>query len=245
MPKEPCTHVHIKSAKKQKSDTTVRNSTSNKQKKSRNTKQSKTKVRIHPLHEYTYQDDVLITLHPSPAATFTDKCERKQVEKMETKIANHLYDFNTPIHGEARNRIAIGECDEDVFDTYMSRTMPAHLYKREVEYTPFESRDFGTDSYRTIVYEFQNPNFPSFDDTDWAKFYTIIDHSNTATSFKEIGVKIPNHFEQAPYRCIARKLTISFDTKREVYYVHFGNWVQKKCEIAKENSDIVAWCDSI
>ena len=260
MPKEHCKTTHINSAtnKQKKTHTAFKPAPSQKHKKS-DAKQPK--VRIHPLDLYTYHDDVPITLHASPAASFTGGCERTMVEKMETKIANHLYNFNTPCIGEARNRIALGECAEDVFDTYMSRSMPAHLYKREVEYTPYHSRDGGITSFRTIIYEFQYPNFPSFDDIDWAIFNTIIDQTNMANELRKLGGIIPEYFAKAPYRCIASKLIISLDTRSEVYYVHLGHWVQKKCMVIlvnpkpTNNSDsntddtdeknlVAAWIDS-
>ena len=210
--------------------------------------------RRHPLSQFTYVDDVPIELYPSPVRsfsnTFTKKKEIDQAIKMEDKIQEHLYHFNTPCIGEAKKRFPLGECEEHVFDRYMSATMPGHLYKRVVEYTPFHYRE-GKAAVRSIIYDFQYPHFPSFfdDDNGWALHYTTVDQTEKAATLRSLGGKIPKFFEQAPYCCIAKKVTVSYDTRTGVYYVAFSHWVQKKCEVTQCNSSNVpekveAWVDS-
>lgn len=162
---------------------------------------------------------------------------------MERKLVSHCRDYNTPCTGMAQERRAMGECDEDVFDTYMSATMPPHLYKRKEEYSPFVGRD-GPEAITNIVYEFTYPNFPSFGNSDWIQYHKVIDMSAQAQTLQSLGATIPKYFTQSPYRCVAKKLVIVLDTCSEVFYVQLTNWVQRKVDSRVSESCDFAWVDS-
>ena len=86
----------------------------------------------HPLARYTYNDDVPITLHPSPAMIFHDEADRREAIRIESKLYVHLFHLNTPCMVEGAT-IALGECNEHLFDMYMSATMPRQFCKRYEE----------------------------------------------------------------------------------------------------------------
>ena len=201
-----------------------------------------TKPRKHPLGPFVYTDDVPVTIHDSPIRNnpFFTPDRTKEAEKMERKLVSHCQDYNTPNHGLATERRAMGECKEDTFDTYMSATMAPELYKRKEEYTPHQGRD-GHEYITNIVYEFTYPNFPSFGDADWVKYYTTIDQSKTAESLASLGAEIPPYFIQAPHRCIVKTLYVVLDTCSEVFYIRLTNWVQKK--VHSTSSCEFAWVD--
>ena len=184
----------------------------------------------HPLQAYTDVDDVPITMHPSPLSSmaFKSNVDEWLIKRMETKLVNFLSDANSPCIGQYMKRKELGECPEEVFDSYMSKTMEAGL----LEPSPTINGDNEEEVVDNIIYIFSYPNFPSFGDTDtWGRKYKIINQSNVLAHLKARGAKCRStYFENKPYRCISSKLIVSYDTQTELYYAHMSHWVQSKDE---------------
>ncbi|KAF0984899.1 hypothetical protein FDP41_000798 [Naegleria fowleri] len=170
-------------------------------------------------------------MHPSPLSIINYEHEdhHKQASRMEMKLVNFLWDFNSPCNGQARCRLPVGECEEQTFDMYMCRTMKPHMYTRIEQYSPWINRTGDTEINRHIIYEFEYPNFPSFGDGEWAKNYMTVNQKNVGDNLrKRFQVDLSEDFDNIPYRCIVSKLVISYDTRLELYYAYLCHWVQVK-----------------
>jgi hypothetical protein len=190
-------------------------------------KERKPRRVLHPLEAFANQDHVSITTHSSPLGLFTGS-DSKSASRMENKLANFLWDMNSPCHGQAKTRIPIGECEERVFDAYFSKCMPSHLYQRFIQFSPAIDRLGESFKYANIIYQFDYPNIPSFSDCRWAKNYVDVDQSEVAEALMSLGADITEEFSTAHFRCIVKSLIISYDTRTEVYYVQLKHWVQKQ-----------------
>lgn len=200
------------------------------------------KHKEHPLAKYSTQRDIPFPDHPSPLnqVQWRSVEDQKQVEKMERKLRNCLHDLNSPCTGEAVERRPVGECSEDAFDTYMSAIMDPTLYKRKEHNSPYTNKWADKEFVKHIVYEFNYPNIPSLGDISWAKNYVVIDQSDVVKALKEKGATIVNEYAMSNklFRCITKKLVISFDTQTEIYYVRMNHWVQSLSE------DVLTWIES-
>ncbi|KAF0974155.1 hypothetical protein FDP41_006765 [Naegleria fowleri] len=193
MPKEPSTKR--------------RPSTNTKSDEGKSEGKRKRRYKCHPLEAFVKVDEVPINMHPSPLSIINYEHEdhHKQASRMEMKLVNFLWDFNSPCNGQARCRLPVEQ------------------------YSPWINRTGDTEINRHIIYEFEYPNFPSFGDGEWAKNYMTVNQKNVGDNLrKRFQVDLSEDFDNIPYRCIVSKLVISSDTRLELYYAYLCHWVQVK-----------------
>lgn len=188
-------------------------------------------------------DEIPLYVYDSPLTNYSCTISTQileEAQRLERRIRRNLIKCITPSSGDCKMmNTAIGNCSKEAFQTYMSATIPNHLYKR----TEISNNNGREESVTRITYEFTYPHFPSFGNPVWTKNYHTIDMSKVADELESHGETIPKYFRQSQYRIIAKKLYISFDTQRGQYYIHLTNWLQRKSASHSSKSGFV-WMHS-